>query len=35
MALMHKATNGKLNKKCFTIYKPSLKELTFVELKVV
>ena len=32
---MHKPTTWKIIKKCFTIYKPSLKELSLVELKVV
>ena len=31
---MHKPTTWKIIK-CFTIYKPSLKELSLVELKVV
>ena len=35
MAFMYKPTPWKLLKKCFTTYKPLLKELSLVELKVV
>ena len=32
---MYKATTWKTIKKCFTIYKPLLKELSLIELEVV